>query len=293
MKKRYLFIASVIIVSLIFLIVLLSLKFSMHGFFDKWKTEVSESIIHVYNESYLTSEFADDKDLQDILESGVVEEVYCVENDRIYFIYSVSNEYPKVIWNIASVNINFEDLKIHFSEDITNAEGSKPSYEKLGYLSEHRNLFGGMYADHKIFLKGNNKIVMYDITSDAVEYVDTYPKMNYAWEIQNHQSIVFENLHDGTTQTITMETIAQCNAYAKELTELKTIWDGSSATKHFFATVKMQNDELFIVTEVLNWHGSAFAIVFKYDYDTNTVQYVSSYKTSDRVEGNYSFVLYE
>ena len=43
----------------------------------------------------------------------------------------------------------------------------------------------------------------------------------------------------------------------------------------------------------MNWNGEAFAVVFKYDFNTEQTFYVMSEKISDRVSTNYAFAISE
>ena len=61
----------------------------------------------------------------------------------------------------------------------------------------------------------------------------------------------------------------------------------------FFQYVKVINDQIYILCEVMNWNGEAFAVVFKYDFNTEQTFYVMSEKISDRVSTNYAFAISE
>ncbi len=63
-------------------------------------------------------------------------------------------------------------------------------------------------------------------------------------------------------------------------------------TEDIFSKLKIVDDRIYIVCEVLNWNGENFAVVFLYDFASENVLYVSSQKVGDRVDSNYSFSEY-
>ena len=60
-----------------------------------------------------------------------------------------------------------------------------------------------------------------------------------------------------------------------------------------YTYVKVINDQIYILCEVMNWNGEAFAVVFKYDFNIEQIFYVMSEKISDRVSTNYAFTISE
>lgn len=145
---------------------------------------------------------------------------------------------------------------------------------------------GGLYANGKIYLKGISKTIAYDIQTGTVQESEI-PPSKYVWSIEDRGSrITIENTEQGETKTLTLEEMSKTNAYAQQLSGL-SLHDDS----RFFVKAKVVDDDVYIIGEVLNWWGEAFAVVFKYDFSTNQVFYVSAIKVEDGVSTNYSFVV--
>lgn len=94
---------------------------------------------------------------------------------------------------------------------------------------------------------------------------------------------------------ITLESMAEKSSNAKQISGLSSYkrWNRKSFLSDFFQYVKVINDQIYILCEVMNWNGEAFAVVFKYDFNTEQTFYVMSEKISDRVSTNYAFAISE
>lgn len=294
-KKLILFIMIVVILIVITIsIVIVNNKYNMQHYFDDWKPETDVNILHTIGRGYVEG-----MDLGKYI-NGRIEEVYCIKNKRIYFCYStaVPDSYPNREWHIASVGITGEDFTEHYGGNLfsgSNPVGYSYEYLCLSYQSSPNiGQYGGFYADHKIYLHGDRTTVVYDTQNGILSETDRYPVSPYVWSINEHKNVVIENREQNITRNLTLESMAEQNLYAKELLNLSTkkTWDGTSLTEDIFSKLKIVDDRIYIVCEVLNWNGESFAVVFLYDFASENVLYVSSQKVGDRVDSNYSFSEY-
>lgn len=271
-------------------IIILDQKYNMRHYFDNWTSETDEEIVHVLNDSFVYGRL----DLQRYV-NGLIKEVYCVRNERIYFCYITdSNSNSTEDWHIASIEINGQNLIDHYSGNLfdkSNSLGFSYEYERLAYQTYDANNYGGLYSNNKIYLHGKDKTVVYDIDSNTLNETSDYPISRYICNINEHKTITIEDTEQNLSKTITLESMAENNAYSEKLLKLSSRknWDGTSPTKRLFSMVKVVDDQIYIICSVLNWNGEAFAVVFKYDFLSSSTAYVSFQKVGDRVDSNYSF----
>ncbi len=270
--------------------------FSDQSFFDGWVSETNEEILHIIGDS-----FADGSDAEwEKHIDGRIEEIYCVQNDRIYLCYStaIPDAYPDRTWHIASIGRNGEDFTEHYGGNLftnSNPKGYAYEYTRLSITPYDAENYGGFYAYHKIYLHGDKTTVVYDIQNGTLSETDGYPVSPYTWSINEHKTIVIQDREQNVTKTLTLESMAEENPYAKDLLAYskKNTWNGTSLTENIFSGMKIVGDRIYVICEMRNWHGESFAVVFRYDFASDSMLYVSHQKTSDRVESIYSFAMAE
>ena len=296
-KKKFIsLVIAVVLIAMTISIVAFDERYNMRRYFNDWEQETDEKIVHILNDRYVDRYNINLENYVD----GLIEEVYCIRNERIYFCYStaVQNSYPDRIWHIASIETNGEALTEHFAGNLfreSNPLGYSYDYECLSCRAFTLETYGGIYSNNKIYLHGKDKTVVYDIDSDTVSETDGYPIGKYLWNIEDHKAITIEDTEQNTFKTVTLENMAEQNIYAKKLLKLstKTIWSGDSPTKRFFTNVKIVDNRIYIICEALNWSGESFAVTFRYDFSSDRILFLSSKKVGDRISTNYSFVLCE
>lgn len=296
MKKIMIIIAITLVIVLISVIlVLLSPKFTLRGYFDDWVPESSETIVDVKNRDIVYYSSEKEVWLDQLFDGIYVEETFCVEKERIYFCYStsVSNSKSERVWHIGSVKEDETDFKEHYTSNHINVKSDLGDYQSLSQGYDRETSIGGLYYNHKIYLKEPDRMIVYDITTDMVQETERLPEAKYQWTIDNNHTIVFTELSSGAMQTVTLESLAEKNTYAARLLEMKDskIAIGDSAIRDFFSKVKVIDDNIYLICEVFNWHGFTFAVVFRYDFSNDQALYVHSVKVGDPVSSRYSFVL--
>ncbi len=294
MKKLIIIYAVIVLIGMVISVIVLDAKYNMRHYFDDWEPETDEEIIHVLSDTFIYYHL-ESMNLDDYV-NGRIEEVYCVKNDRIYFCYSTSDSDTRrnLVWHIASVGINGENLTDHYSGNLFKEPhlfGDSYVYERLSYHSYDENLYGGFYSNDKIYLHGNGGNIVYDIMCGTASEIDEHPIGKYRWRIENHQKITIEDTEQNIFRTITLESMAEQNSYAQKLLELSSrkINTGDSSTYKILSKMKVVDDRIYIVCEVLNWNGESFSIVFRYDFSSEKVTYLSFFKVFDLVDSRYTF----
>lgn len=114
----------------------------------------------------------------------------------------------------------------------------------------------------------------------------------YEWA-RKDDGVVITEIETGITRYITLEYLADRNSYANKILELSSvkIWDGKSLTDHFFCRMKVMNGKIYFISEVMNFWGEAFAVVFQYDFESEDVKFVSWYFVNNPVDSNYDIVV--
>ena len=294
MKKLIIILLATAAVFAVILSVVIPLdtKYNLRNFFQELQSESSASYIQV-----LFRQFVQDKEdnllfEEKDLEKGTLEIVFCARNNRVYFGYSSKVPETKAqykIWHIASVDMQGKDFQEHYVGNLFDDAVISPDFMDLSTYSDRYERYGGFYdGEGRIFLRGNPKIICFYPDTGHVEEVEKLPDNPYTWEIKDCQSIT---ISDGTTQkTITLESMAEKSACAKQIATLSSYkdWDGKSFLRHFFQEVKVVGNQVYLLCEVLNWVGARFAVEFQYDFQTEQVTYMTSQKISDTITTNYS-----
>ena len=251
----------------------LNSKISLKHFFDDWKPQSDVQVLTVVDDTAL--HYGNTVSHLD-LSQGIVEEIYCVKNNRVYFCYStaLSESDSHREWHIGSTTLTGDDFRDHR----LSLPSSGSTYVKFSYDYQAYGNYGGLYQDGKIFLRGKDKTLAYDIDADAITTIDTLPSQKYRAVIENPYTIVLEDSRSLHKRTITLDKIAKENEYANEILKLKPKkrWDGLSYLSNFFANVKIVDGDIYLICEIFNGYGKSFTVLFQYDFHSDRVYYLSS-----------------
>lgn len=251
--------------------------------FDTYEIEATEKIPYVYYDTLISGNIS--IDFGEILDenkyNGVFHEVYVVHGNTIWFGFSdvKSNENGSSKWNIASINVSGKELDICYSGEFCLGIGADKVYvqnnnnhSKEGYQTDN-----GFYYDGKIVLTDRVKTVEYDLqTKKSTEFMARsyeYPTLAIEAEIVDHHTISF--LKENKQKVFDVKQGKQTSNVFKKLYELEKEknWQGKSYLSELFDKVQIVNNQIYIICRVFNWDGETHAIVFQYDYDTNSCKY--------------------
>lgn len=290
MKKKVLFIIIPIVIVAILVtgLVLFIKSKDLTPFFDEWETESDfafKTVTYTDWVEYNTERFS----LEEAMHlDGLTREVFCYENGRFYFSYKKG--FYDAIWYIASCKEDGSDLQVHY----TAPESTTYTYYPLALCSSEKRCksmhpdlespYGGLYRDHTIYLKHPTGVIAYSITENTVSAVDSIPESPYSFTIDDHAVINVFDQNGALFKTLTLDSIAEKNEYAKKLLAFsdEPLMDKEmTMLDTLFSDIKEINGHYFILCEVRDYFGYAYAIVFEYDPIQDSVEYVSYYKTED------------
>ena len=159
--------------------------------FDTWASEKNENIHNVWANQFVYLE-SGKIDLCDYVADKIFLEVFLEQDGVLYFCYAdrVESEYPRQIWNLASLNLATGEERVLFSDELSSVEKAEGyEYSQLAYCSNRDVLYGGLYENGKIFLKGSEKIIAYSITDKTVQEIASLPTGNYSWDIIDQKQV--------------------------------------------------------------------------------------------------------
>jgi len=305
MKKRskWTIIISLLLVVTSAFIVLLQFekKYSLRHYFEDWKSESDDQFASVLYGTSLqypgTHQY--EKIFQDVKLDFWAEMIYSIENGRVYFFGSEDDTDQKLSsWKIASMKTDKTDVKIHYEVKVPSVfKYYDLSNTDLDYIQfgAHPEKYGGLYDDHKIYLKTDSGICVYDIINDSIAPIDALPQSEYAIDTFRTSCVVITKDNE-PSRTITLESMAKTNAYVNQLLEFNNnrTLNGKTFLEDIFSYARVLNGEIYLVCRVYNLYEAPYVIVFRYEYDTDSVYYVTSAESGEHVEVFYAFIpIYE
>ena len=218
-------------------------------------------------------------------------EILVIRGDRIWFIYVKDDDRQTAgeLWYLASVDQNGSDLQNHFCGEFGAAENASinvwegnPACRELYY--EEKNAF---YISDKIIMQDGVKLIEYNMETGAVTEKEAsqfvFPEEPIIVEIENRKEICFKQ--GGTEKHFTTDDgKKQSSAFGIMMTlEKKKTAMGTGFLEYLFHNVQFVGNEIYIICEVLNWHGETYALLYQYDFETNSCRYVGNHFMNDIV----------
>ncbi len=184
-------------------------------------------------------------------------DVYCIERGRVYFAYSIENT-----WGIASIDMEGKNITVYYKYE----NGGK--YQRLSTLSDYSDALGGLYYESKIYLKGQSGIIVLDLNKETVEEKKEMPKTGYKWTVSDGKAS-FGKPKDKENADLTLYDIADkshCGAALRKL-------GGNSG---IITEINSSNGSVFFVGQITGRFGIKYAVLFRYDTETDTYKYLGS-----------------
>ena len=218
-------------------------------------------------------------------------ELVVIREDRIWFVYVKDDDRQTAgeLWYLASVDQNGSDLQNHFSGEFGISENASinvwegnPACRELYY--EEKNAF---YISDRIIMQDGVKLIEYNmetgavIEREALQFV--FPEEPIIVEIENRKEICFKQ--GGTEKRFTTDDGKKhSSAFGIMMAlEKKKTAMGTGFLEYLFHNVQFIGNEIYIICEVLNWHGETHALIYQYDFETNTCRYVGNHFMNDIV----------
>ncbi len=223
-------------------------------------------------------------------ENYIVEQVFCVDENKIYFCYRYS-ENDKVYWCLATVDIVTSEFNIVFEECFDfehnryNVVVSKDYKERSGY-----------FYDNKIIITDYSRLIEYDINTaicSEYQYADyNHPCMDLSWEISHNNGAI--SLYGQTDKAfINKEILSSKSDVAKKIIDKNNhdIWSGENSLTYFFDSVQIVNDEVYLICSVLGYFGSTYALIFCCDLAEQEYNYTGYCFTDDVINEKEFYII--
>lgn len=220
-----------------------------------------------------------------------VNQIIACKGDKIYLL-TWRNEK----WSISSIRSNGTDLTVHFERGIS-AEAIGDQYPDAWYLGDSQT--GKPDFSESGTFCYNGKIVMFDqkYVSELdifTEKVTEYPTEQYAFPENDCPIYISDGeLYKASGELIPPTWIAEKSEAFRQILELKDFKlcnENFSALTNLFCSVQQIDKKTYLICEVLDWKGDAYAVVFSYDPLTENVAYLWHQHTRDPVVFSYRLI---
>ena len=292
--RRVLLAFSTIVISL--LIGGCSSRKDLNDMFDAYQIETAEKVPYVCYDTLVYDDVNLDfgELLDENVSDGAFHEVYVIQDDVIWFGYSDvnRNENGAKKWYIASVSMEGSNFHTAYSgEFCLDSKADQTYVQNNNSHSKERYLTAnGFYYDGKIILTDHVKTIAFDLaTAGSTEYLAEkyeYPTLPIATEILDNQTISF--CKNSEQKIFNVETGTQTSTVFKNLFKLEKEknWQGKSFLSELFDKVQIVDNQIFIMCRVLNWDGETHAVVFQYDFESNSCKYAFHCFMDDLIGNN-------
>lgn len=259
---------------------------SLDGYFTEWENETDENFAFFYpHRLFFSAENAYSDDYVYIHEDYELR-VYCIKDDKIYFGYATLAENTKQsrIWHIASMGMDGENVTEYYSGDMFPEEYNYYDcrYRNLNRLSDWDGVYGGLYWNGSIYLRGAARTVEYNTESGELNENASLPDRECVCEKESNSLFYIKDSSGNVIKTLDIKKMAEGDVYARQLSELSEnkIWSGKSAIGDIDVEWTDSSNFYFLVT-VYNYHGSQYAVLFKYDTETDGISYIRNIYIDD------------
>ncbi|MBO5896432.1 MAG: hypothetical protein J6Q83_03965 [Clostridia bacterium] len=245
------------------------------------------SVLYYENQTHKDYEIINNDSVQEKL-NGVILEILCVIDDRVYFAFSDYDTQDDTI-TIASTDIDFNDFLRHY------VFYCGPQSEYFNMKSDITPFYGDRfstceYRDGFIYIKNNDEYYSFEIKTGVVKELKESWLIYSSTVAEDFQSIQITNNLTNEKRTLTLPLMAEMDKCAKtfySLSQEKTTWNGEITRNFFQSHINVVDDELYIVCNIFSFSGEAFSLVYKYDFETNKVFFVSGYNIGDHCDDYY------
>lgn len=284
--RKFKFIFLLVISSIIFLTVLNNVFFISNSKLEFFQKNNSKLNYMHFGKLYSNRECILNLEASLKKDNCLLQQVYIQKDEIVYFSYQYV-ENNNVHWCIATIKTDGSDFNT-LCDEIFNS-GNLHEFEIN--LSESYMKRNGYCYNNKIVLTDFSKLIEYSIdTAEKNVYdYDNYfhPTESFYYDIENDEKIVM--IKNDQTHILTIYDLIKKNDIAKLVFEKynnKTI-NGTNACDNFFDNVQFINGQVYVIGRVYRWDGSVYALVFEYNFETESVEYCGGHYTNDLIRQFY------
>lgn len=283
--KKILLLTSLLTV-LVFIIIGSNCQFLSKSKLDELKTGFSDFNYVHFGVLYDNGEIK--LDLKNLLleEDKLLQQVYTQIDTTVYFSYQYVKE-NIVHWCIAKIQNDGNNMLVLCDEIV---ESNSMNKFEVDLSKDYKNRNGYCY-NGTIVLTDFAKLVEYNIKTNkksVYEYGDySHPTEVFRYEIKDNQEVMLN--YNKQSRVLTIADFIDKSEVAKTIYEKynhKTI-NGTYACEYFLDSVQFIDNDIFIVCRIHRWDGCAFAIVFKYDFFADNIDYCGGHYTNDLIRHFY------
>ncbi len=217
----------------------------------------------------------------DILADNVLDQVYCIKNDNIYYSYQYKKD-NQLHWCLAFTKFGDNNVNLIFDEIF---DYKKVYSFNVDVSSDYKNR-NGYYYDNKIILTDYSKLVEYDLLSTRISFYQyeeyDHPKNKIQYEIsEDNLYISIKKNNDildlDLNKFSDMNNVAKYvinNYNRKTLSKLSTFYS-------FFDDVQIVDNKVYLICEVSNFGGHAYNLLFTIDMTSKQIKYISWHYSDD------------
>lgn len=270
-------------------------KKEIKDLFESFSEETNQKTPYVYYNTFVFDDVI--LDFNALLEKnnidGTFHEVYVLQDDIIFFGYSEERRSQNggKEWCIATITLGQKKIDTIYRAEfcVENRSDqyytpSSNSYSPDGYLTAN-----GFYHNNKIILTDHVKLIEFELTTrNAVELITQsyqYPTMPVV-EIVDCETISFSK--NSQQKTFGAKEGKQTSEVFREMFKLykEKNWKGESLLSDMFNKVQIVDNQIYIICRVMNWNGETHAVVYLYDFETNSCQYAFHCFMDDLITNN-------
>lgn len=257
---------------------------------DSLPIETEDPVFYMYHNKLYSDKLL--LDFDELLHNASLEEVFCIRDNELWFVYTSNLRNKGEEWCLASVSIHDKTFTLHYKGEFCTAPESDTSYNKVIEPTDYSKL-NGFIVDERIVLTDKKKLVEINILNGIIK---EYFYNDYEFECveidvsRQFKQLVFSS--NNKTISIDFDKASELSPSFYQIAQLAEykIYDGSSSLDLFFDKVQIVNGKCYIFGRVLNWHGETHMVVFEYVFDDNSLKYLFNITTYD-VASQYLFVV--
>lgn len=270
----------------LFLLLAILGRNSMDDYFEEWTAEIDTDVAFFDGRNGFVEANGKVVDCDSIIREKYGKEwlnysFFTVKNDLIYgmvFLSGENTEFKKLI-DIISIDPSTNQLTVLHSGEYIPDDIKKYEVDTN-------------YSDGKLVIYDGTKTASYNIESGEYEIglpTDfSYPEQEYTVEKIESETILecgFIIKSKTEERRLTISDMAERNEKIKALTELEAhrwlFFFTTEPLKSFIYGLRVVNNEIYLIGRVFDNDGESNAVVFRYDYDTDSFAFVFHSFSSD------------
>lgn len=221
-------------------------------------------------------------------------DAYTIYENKLYFSYISKTDKDSskpYKWSIASYCFETQEIQTLYETYSSNGLCWRLSDESVNGHINYK--VGGLLVGDQIYLNTGNEKIVYSISLNEVEnaYDDGFAFVDDYVVSENENNFIVKTPTENEYSISYSELVSKSPAAAKlsELSEHK-IWNDKPVIDDKISFVQAEQQAIFVVDNVYDKSGNAYAVVYAYNTTDGSYKYVNYYFVSDPIIGNFYVV---